>query len=238
MKKIIILSLSIFLLVISCSKKRHNTLTKKEKQAGWQLLFDGKSTNGWHGYLEDGVGKGWLPKDGNLYCKGLGGDIGGDIITDKNYDDFILKLEWKISKGGNSGIFYHVIEDRSYSAPYMTGPEYQIIDDVGFDGPLQDWQKAGADYAMYVPNDKKELKPQGEWNSTKIVFNDGHVEHWLNGKKIIEFEAWSDDWKERKENGKWKDYPGYGMSKTGHIGLQDHGDEAWFRNIKIKKLEE
>lgn len=236
MKKLLILAIISALMLTTCGTNEPNTLTSREKNEGWQLLFDGKTTDGWHGYLGDDAGDGWVVENGLLYCKGLGGDIGGDIITDKKFDNFILKVEWKISKGGNSGIFYHVIEDKKYNAPYLTGPEYQLIDDDGFPQPLEEWQKAGADYAMYEPNDKKELKPQGEWNSSKIVFDKGHVEYWLNGAKVVEFEAWSDDWNKRKAEGKWQDYPDYGIFKTGHIGLQDHGNEAWFRNIKIKEL--
>lgn len=238
MRKTLPIIISILLVLISCQTQtsRPNTLTQKEIDEGWQLLFDGNSTQGWHGYLEENVGEGWLAKDGTLHCKGLGGDIGGDIITDKEYDNFILKLDWKISEGGNSGIFYHVKEEKMYTAPYFTGPEYQVIDDAGFPQPLKDWQKAGADYAMYAANDQKKLEAQGEWNSTKIVFDNGYVEHWLNGNKIVEFEAWSQDWKNRKSEGKWKNYPDYGKFKTGHIGLQDHGNKVWFRNIKIKEL--
>jgi hypothetical protein len=147
-----------------------------------------------------------------------------------------LYLEWNISKGGNSGIFYHIVEDPKYDAPYKTGPEYQLIDDTGYPGDLEDWQQAGADYAMYAANDQKILNPAGEWNSSRIIFDNGHVEHWLNGVKVIEFQAWSEDWNQRREAGKWKDVPGYGAAKTGHIGLQDHGNMVWFRNIKIKKL--
>ena len=236
MKKIFILAIISALMLTACGTNEPNTLTSREKNEGWQLLFDGRTTEGWHGYLDDSAGDGWVVEDGLLYCKGLGGDIGGDILTDKQFENFILKLEWKISEGGNSGIFYHVIEDEKYDAPYLTGPEYQLIDDDGFPQPLEEWQKAGADYAMYTPNDKKQLKPQGEWNTSKIVFDKGHVEYWLNDAKVVEFEAWSEDWKTRKNEGKWKDYPDYGIFKKGHIGLQDHGNEAWFRNIKIKEL--
>ncbi len=236
MKKILIITIVSILFLSQCALVMENKLCPREKLSGWELLFDGKTTTGWHGYLEDDAGDGWVAKNGMLYCKGLGGDIGGDIVTDDQYDNFILKLEWKISEGGNSGIFYHVVEDEKYTAPYQTGPEYQVLDDVGFPHPLKEWQKTGADYAMYLANDKKELKPQGEWNTTKIVFDHGHVEHWLNGEKIVEFQAGSEDWNAKKADGKWKDYPDYGMSKKGHIGLQDHGSEVWYRNIKIKEL--
>lgn len=236
MKKISATIILAALILMSCTAPGPNTLTKAEIKNGWILLFDGKTTDGWRGYLEETAGPGWVAQYGALWCKGIGGDIGGDIITDEQFDNFILSLEWKISKGGNSGIFYHVVEDEKYNAPYFTGPEYQVIDDVGFPEPLEDWQKAGADYAMYVANDKKQLKPQGQWNTTKIVFDNGHVEHWLNGAKILEFEAWSDEWNRLKTEGKWKDFTDYGIAKKGHIGLQDHGNEVWYRNIKIKPL--
>ncbi|MFP4488968.1 MAG: DUF1080 domain-containing protein, partial [Bacteroidales bacterium] len=121
--------------------------------------------------------------------------------------------------------------------PYLTGPEYQLIDDEGYPGELEDWQKAGADYAMYVPDpEKKSLKPAGEWNSSRIVFDNGHVEHWLNGEKILEFEAWTPEWFELKNSGKWEDAPEYGLAHSGHISLQDHGSRVWFRDMKIKEL--
>lgn len=225
------------LLLMGCSNPKHNHLSSTEKENGWQLLFDGKTTKGWNGYLIDTISEGWTAENDLLVCKGLGGDMGGDIITDKQYDNFILKIDWKIAKGGNSGIFYHVIEAEKYSAPYITGPEYQLIDDIGFSSPLEKWQKTGADYAMFTANKKKRLNPAEEWNSTKIVFDHGHVEHWLNGEKIVEFEAWSEEWKKRKAAGKWKDYPDYGTAETGYIGLQDHGHKIWFRNIKLKPLD-
>ena len=128
---------------------------------------------------------------------------------------------------------YHVTEE--YGAAYLTGPEYQLIDDEGFHEKLEDWQKTGADYAMYNATSRP-VKPVGEYNNTKIIFNKGHVEHWLNGVKILEFQAWSDDWNKRKAAGKWKNDKGYGMSKTGFICLQDHGSEIWFKNVKIRSL--
>jgi hypothetical protein len=213
-----------------------NQLTEQEKREGWQLLFDGESTKGWRGYNRSDVGEGWIVDNGVLACLGKGGDIGGDIITEEQFKDFELRFEWRIEAGGNSGVFYHVIEDKRFKAPYETGPEYQLIDDFGFPAELQPWQETGADYAMYPAGKGKNLNPAGEWNSTRILFERGHVEHWLNGEKILEFEAWSEDWIGRVNAGKWKDFPEYGKAKKGRIGLQDHGDKAWFRNIKIKIL--
>lgn len=200
-------------------------------------LFDGKSLSGWHGYNKTGEVKNWEIEDGALVCLGAAkGDAGGDIVSDKEYGNFELKWDWKITKGGNSGVMYHVVENAKYKAPYETGPEYQMIDDNGWETKLEDWQKTGADYAMTVANDKKKVNPIGEWNSSKIVFNNGHVEHWLNGEKIVEFQAGNHEWSNLKANGKWKDYPDYGVATKGRIALQDHGHKAYFKNIVITEL--
>jgi hypothetical protein len=215
---------------------------KPAKQAtpakgGWVNLFNGKTLKGWHGFNKKGPVKNWTIIDGSLVCLGAAqGDTGGDIVSDKAYTNFELSWEWKIDKGSNSGVMYHVVEGPKYHASYETGPEYQIIDDAGWPEKLEDWQKTGCDYAMYLPNSSKKVAPVGTWNTSKIVFNNGHVEHWLNGKKIVAFEAWTDEWKKKKAEGKWKDYPDYGTAKTGLIALQDHGHKAYFRSIKIKEL--
>ena len=200
-------------------------------------LFDGKSLSGWHGYNKTGEVKNWEIEDGALVCLGASkGDAGGDIVSDKEYGNFELTWDWKMSKGGNSGVMYHVVENPKYKAPYETGPEYQMIDDNGWETKLEDWQKTGADYAMTVPNDKTKVKPIGEWNSSKIVFNNGHVEHWLNGEKIVEFQAGNHEWNDAKAKGKWKDYPDYGVATKGRIALQDHGHKVYFKNIVIHEL--
>lgn len=209
------------------------------KKAGWVSLFNGKNLNGWHGFNKTGEVKNWTIENGALVCLGTvhGTDTGGDIVTDKQYDNFILTWSWKIDKGSNSGVLYHVVEDKKYDASYATGPEYQIIDDINWvPDVLEDWQKTGADYAMHIPNKLKVLKPVGQWNTSKIVFNHGHVEHWLNGKKILEFTAWDADWKKKKAEGKWKEHPEYGMAKIGHVALQDHGHKAYFKDIMLKQL--
>ena len=203
----------------------------------WESLFDGKSLAGWHGFNKTGEVTNWAIQEGALVCLGAAKDAhGGDIVTDKKYSNFELTWDWKVDKGSNSGVMYHVVEDPKYKAPYETGPEYQVIDDIGFPGKLEDWQQAGADYAMTPANEKKKLKPVGEWNSSKIVYNNGHLEHWLNGEKIVESDTNSEAWKKQRAEGKWKDFPDYAKVKTGAIALQDHGNKAYFKNIKIKEL--
>ncbi|HVV54469.1 MAG TPA: DUF1080 domain-containing protein [Mucilaginibacter sp.] len=203
----------------------------------WVSLFDGTTLKGWHGYNQTGPVTNWGVKDGDLVSMGTAKNATrGYIITDKKYGNFELKWEWKVDKGTNSGVIYHVIEDAKHHAPYETGPEYQIIDDAGFPEHLEEWQKAGADYAMTVPNSQKALKPVGEWNTSMLIFNRGHVEHWLNGKKIVEFQAWSPEWNKKRMAGKWKDYPDYGKAKTGEIALQDEAGTVYYRHIMIKEL--
>ncbi|MDQ3683887.1 MAG: DUF1080 domain-containing protein [Bacteroidota bacterium] len=215
-----------------------DTANKMKVENGkWISLFDGKTLNGWHAFNKTGEIKNWTIEDGAMVCLGAAeGDTGGDIVSDNEYEDFELSWDWKITKGGNSGVMYHVVESPKYKAPYETGPEYQVLDDIGFPGKLEEWQKTGADYAMYSANDKKKIKPVGEWNTSKIVFDNAQVEHWLNGEKVVEFKAWDDAWKKLKNEGKWKDFPDYGLAKKGKIALQDHGNKAYFKNIMIREL--
>jgi hypothetical protein len=223
------------LLLFSFLDGKDNKLTKAEKKAGWVLLFDGKTMTGWRTF-KDKPGNSWEVVNGEMHCKGSvtdKSDKRADLITYKEFDNFELSIDWKIAKAGNSGILYHVTD--AEDVPYLTGPEYQLIDDEGFPEKLEEWQKTGADYAMYTTTSRP-VKPVGQYNNTKIIFNNGHVEHWLNGVKIVEFEAWTDDWNKRKANGKWKNASNYGKFKKGYICLQDHGSEIWFKNIKIKSL--
>jgi hypothetical protein len=237
-QQIVAVSVVVFAIVFSSYSylaAKDNTLTPSEKKTGWKLLFDGNNLNGWRAY-QNKQSNSWSVKDGVMYCKGSStdkSDLRSDMITDKQYENFDLSIDWKISPQGNSGILYMVTEE--FKAAYLSGPEYQIIDDLNFPQKLEDWQKTGANYAMdaaptAAPN------AVGQWNTTRIVVNKGHVQHWLNGKKLLDFQMWTDEWKKKKTEGKWKDAPGYGVSKKGHIALQDHGSEAWFKNLKIKEL--
>jgi hypothetical protein len=188
--------------------------------------------NGWRSY-KNKEQQGWDVKDGELYCKSEGITKRSDLITVKKYENYELQIDWKISPKMNSGIIYMATEDNGVS--YESGPEYQLIDDIGYPGKLSDKQLSGANYDMNAPS-AKVSKPAGEFNHTKIVINKGHVEHWLNGTKVVDYQLWTPEWEQTKANSKWKDVKPYGMSKSGHIALQDHGGGIAFKNIKIKPL--
>lgn len=235
--------------ILSCGSgtKTENTQIAEAEDEGWIYLFDGTSTEGWRAYNGEELPPQWtIDEEGALTFdteKRLEEDWQGgkDIIyAAEEFDNFELYMEWKLPAGGNSGIFYHLKENEPGGPPAIA-PEYQLLDDLGWEeinnATLAEWQKTGADYAMYsADTTQKIVKPAGEWNTSKIIFTPEKVEHWLNGKKIVEFVPWSDDWYERKAAGKWKDFPKYGSFKTGYIGLQDHDSPLWFKNIKIRKL--
>ncbi len=239
----IFLGCAVAAMAAGCSSTpANNTLTSEEIADGWELLFDGETLSGWKDYNGDSLTQPWHVVDGCIQANGDGSDLSGYIVTEKQYDNFILDWDWKLSHGGNSGMLYHVVENPYFSVPYITGPEYQLIDNDGWEETnaptkLEPWQRLGVDYAMHLPDpDSMFVNPQGEWNNSRIVFDNGHVEHWLNGHKILEFEAWTDDWFERKNSGKWEMAPEYGLAESGVICLQDHGYPASFRNIIIKPL--
>ena len=218
-----------------------NSLMEDEKLAGWELLFDGSTLNGWKRFNKDTIGPLWSVKEGTIVCDGTGfgegtADVGGSLITTRQFGNFELIAEWKVSPGGNSGILYHVIEGPQYKSDYETGPENQVIDDMGWKGELREAQKSGSNYDMFEAPVTKKLMPVGEWNTAKIVYNNGHVEHWLNGEKVVEFEEGSEAYTERYKKSKWVDYPDWNKSKTGAISLQDHGAPVYYRNLKIRAL--
>lgn len=247
--KIIISALIVVFFLAACGEKTKKSkdeaqlegseVTKKAEVTGnWISLFDGTSTEGWRGFNSETLPEAWLVEDGTLKSLGKGGDIGGDIVYGaQEFENFELVLEWKISEGGNSGIFYHVQEGNTYKAPYENSPEYQVIDQLGFPQKLKPWQSIAADYGMHIADNKMLIvKKAGEWNTTRIIFTPEKVEHWLNGNKVVEFKPWSEEWYAKKREGKWKGYPSYGVAKKGFVGLQDHGSFTWFKNIKIREL--
>lgn len=226
---------------VGCASEKKENAANENKElmnSEWIAIFDGTSTDGWRGYNAKELPSNWIIEEGALKSLGTGDDLGGDIVYGaRQFSNFELELEWKISEGGNSGIFYHVLEGEQYKVPYENAPEYQLIDNLGFAEPLEDWQMVGADYAMYPADPTKQVvKPANEWNKSKIIFTTQKVEYWLNGEKVVEFVPWSEDWEARRNSGKWDNYADYGKSKTGLIGLQDHGSFIWFRNIRIREL--
>ncbi len=204
-----------------------NVLTEEEKQAGWRLLFDGATLQGWRGYRKDTCPDGWQVVDGALTrVKG-----GGDIVTVETFDDFELSIDWRIAPRGNSGIMYRVAETEG--ASYMTGPEYQILDNAGHGDGRHTLTSAASCYGLYAPS-KDAARPAGEWNRARIVARGNHVEHWLNGEKVVEYEIGSDDWNRRVAGSKFKAWPQFAKVRKGHLCLQDHGDRVEYKNIKIR----
>ncbi len=208
-----------------------NTLTDAEKAAGFKLLFDGKTTAGWRGYKKDAIPDGWKVVEGSLTR--VGG--GGDIISEEQFGSFEFLVDWRVAPGGNSGIMYHVQE--SEKASYMTGPEYQVLDNERHPDGKSKMTSAGSCYALYPPT-KDVCKPAGEWNQTKIIIKGSQVEHWLNGTKVVEYEKGGEEWNKKIAESKFKQWAQFGKPKHGHICLQDHGDKVEYRNIKIRVLEE
>jgi hypothetical protein len=214
------------------------SLTDAEKAEGWKLLFDGQTLNGWK-IFKDRKNNTWEVENGTLHCKALNeavkgnGDERSDIMTTEEFANFELAFDWKIAAQGNSGVMFRVTEE--FDQPYYSGAEYQLIDDTGYPGKLTEKQKTGANYDMHAV-EKKNLNPVGEWNASKIIANGNQVEYWLNGEKTVEYEIGSPDWKKRKEDSKWKEWKGYGVSPKGHIDFQDHGNEVWFKNVRVRTL--
>ena len=252
MKKIlfVIYSLAVTTDLMQCSSKKQEEqavkdapsstaaqLTEAQKAEGWQLLFDGQTTNGWQ-IFKARENNTWEVVDGVLHCKALDesvtgvGDKRADIMTEAEYENFELAFDWKIAAEGNSGVMFRVTEE--FEQPYYTGPEYQLMDDPSFPNETPD-HLTGSNYSMHAAG-KTKIKPTGEWNTSKLVVNKNHVEHWLNGDKVVEYELNSPEWLALKKAGKWNEATGYGAAPKGHIVLQDHGSEAWFRNIMIKLL--
>ena len=209
-----------------------NTLTEEEFRSGWSLLFDGSSAKGWRGYRRDAFpDQGWIVEDGTLRVAAGGG--GGDIVTRRKYRNFELALEFKLSPGANSGIMYRAGE--GHPASWQSAPEYQVLDDGGYAVAADSLTSVGALYDLYAPAGKK-TRPVGEWNQARIVVDADLVEHWLNGVRVVSCKLGSEDWKERVGRSKFNEYEDFGGLARGHIVLQDHGNDVWYRNIKVREL--
>ena len=207
-----------------------NTLTSQEQKDGWKLLFDGSTTTNWRGYKSKDMPKGWMVKDGALTKE----HPTGDIMTSDQFGNFEFSWDWKIAKGGNAGLFYRGTEE--YEHVYWSAPEYQLLDDEYADDRHSRLTSAGSAYAVY-PSPAGFVKPAGEWNTSRIVVNGAHVEHWLNGHKLLEYELWSPDWEAKVKSSKFVDWPHYGRAKRGYLAFQgDHEGMLALRNIKIREL--
>jgi len=198
--------------------------------SGWRALVEGNSLSAWRGYKRDSVPDGWRAEDGMLMKE----RPVADIVTRDEFGDFELSLEWRVSEGGNAGIFYRGTEE--YPRVYWSAPEYQLLDDDKAADGKSRLTSAGAAYGLY-PSPAGHLKPVGEWNETRIVARGGHVEHWLNGTKLVEYELWSPDWKEKVAASKFNAWPNYGLARRGRIALQgDHNGALAFRNVRIREI--
>lgn len=209
--------------------QEHNRLTAAERAAGWQLLFDGNSLEGWRGYNSEFMPTGWSVENGMLTRTGPG----GDIITEQQFGDFELYLEWLVGPGGNSGVLVRAVEGQE--EVYHGAPEMQILDDAGHLDGRSPLTSAGSNYGLHGAP-RGIVKSAGEWNSSRIVVVNNQVEHWLNGDKVVEYELGSADWLRRVANSKFAQWPEYGRASRGHIGIQDHGDRVSFRNLKVREI--
>jgi hypothetical protein len=218
-----------------------NTLTAQEKKDGWQLLFDGKSTAGWHTYGYEKVNKEWVIADDALSISTASKsewtqNESHDILTNEAYDNYHLKMDWRISRNGNSGIIFFVNEDKAkYRATYETGLEMQVIDNDGHPDAKIPKHRAGDLYDL-VASSLEPVKAVGEWNRAEIISNKGKLDFYLNGVHIVNTTLWNDNWKQMVANSKFKSMPAFGTFHSGKIALQEHGNDVWYRNIKIKKL--
>lgn len=221
-------SAAVILASLCVTQDAHNALTPAERAAGWRLLFDGRTTAGWTGFRKDSLA-GWRAENGALVRVGPG----GDIVTTEQYANFELTLEWNVAAGGNSGIFFRVSDEQG--AVYETGPEMQVLDDSGHADGKSRLTAAGSNFALHAAP-AGVVKPAGQWNRVRLVVNGSHVEHWLNGQKVVEYELWTPEWKALVQASKFRQWEGYGRALTGRIALQDHGDRVAYRDIKIRVL--
>jgi hypothetical protein len=219
-------------LVIAVSASCHEGDEHGDHHGGgnWQVLLQGDGTDAWRGYNKPELPAGWVVEEGALCLKEPGG---GDVITSDKFADFEFVFEWKVSEAGNSGVMYRVSEGDH--APYVTGPEYQVLDNEKHSDNKTDLTCSGALYGLYA-TDRSAVKPVGQWNQAKILLDGNHLEHWLNGKKVVDCEFGSDDWKKVLSASKFADWEKFAKNRVGHIALQDHGDQVWYRNMRIRSL--
>ncbi|MBY0534868.1 MAG: DUF1080 domain-containing protein [Chitinophagaceae bacterium] len=224
----------------SDAKAGDNTLTAKEKKEGWKLLFDGKTKKGWHVYNNKSDGSAWKVENGCLHLdpaqmNGWQTVGGGDIVSEEEYDNFHLKLEWKLADSANSGVILFVKEDPKYAFPWVTGPEMQVLDNNGHPDAKIIKHRASDLYDM-ISSSPETVKKAGEWNLAEVISDHGKLEFRLNGVSVLKITMWDDNWRAMIKKSKFKDMADFGTYKKGKLGLQDHGNKVWFKNIKIKAL--
>jgi len=234
MKKLLILPV----FVLACGSlmaQTNNQLTAKEKGEGWKLLFDGTTTTGWHNYLKPATGPGWKVKEGVIELDPAIKEGRGDIVSDGQYENFELSIDWNISEEGNSGIMFLVQEDKQYDATYITGPEYQLLDDKKAEDNKYPNHLAASLYDIITPAKEAE-NPAEQWNHSVIRLKDGELTFWLNGVQTVKTHLWDANWTAMVAKSKFKDWKGFAAFHKGHIALQDHGHRIAFRNIKIREI--
>jgi hypothetical protein len=234
----------------ACTSSKQSTMNSStngtsKDETGFVSLFDGKTTNGWHTYGKNTIGKAWKAEDGVLHLDAASKKEwqtaeGGDIISNEEFENFDLRLDWKISPKGNSGVIFYIHEDPSkFQYPWNTGPEMQVLDNgsptqLGHDDAKLYTHRAGDLYDLLASKDA--VKPAGEWNAVEIVANKGKLDFYMNGEHTLSTTMWNDTWRQMIAISKFKGMEGFGTYQKGRIGLQDHGNDVWFRNIRIKKL--
>ena len=214
------------------AQSQNQLLTKEERSDGFVPLFNGKNLKGWHSYLRDNANEMWQVDSGSIMLKAGGG---GDLTTNREFTNYIFRFEWKISAGGNSGIIYKVNESPQYKATYLSGIEYQVLDNEKHkDGALRT-HRASSAYDLLAPTDSANPQPN-QWHQGEIIVNGTKISHSLDGKKVVEFDLTSNDFLEKLAKSKFAKWQGFAKSPTGRIALQDHGDRVWYRNLRIKKI--
>jgi hypothetical protein len=223
----------------TASEPELNTLTKKETKEGWKLLFDGTTKNGWHVFNNRTDGSSWKVVDGTLFfdpsARKSGDQGGGDLVTDQEYENYHLSLEWKLDSGGNCGIIFQSKEDPKYKYSWVTGPEMQILDNDRHPDAKIIKHRSGDLYDL-ISSSVENVKPVGQWNKSEIIVNNAKLELWQNGKMVVSTTEWDSNWKNMIANSKFKSMSDFGTYRKGKIALQDHGNPVWFRNIKIKVI--
>jgi hypothetical protein len=226
--------------LFSCKQESKETTENvqtpgEQKNDEWISLFDGQSLTGWRNYRSQTAGAAWKAVDGTLMFDPASGEKGGDLMTTEEFENFELMLEWKIDSCGNSGIIFNVVEDEKFTEVWQTGPEMQVLDNSCHPDAKIIKHRAGDLYDL-ISCSTETVKPAGEWNEVRIVSQNASYEFYLNGTKVVSFTMHTPEWDEMIRNSKFKDMPAFGKATKGHIALQDHGNQVWFRNIKVRKL--